>query len=324
MITKEEVVIAYRLILGREPENADVVDNYCHTIHSLKELRLEFLKSPEFVGQMVEALDRPNFARQRHPFHLPKIPVEVDASQEQLTLMFQRVCQTWEKLGFSEPYWSIMTQPQYLVENFENNKTQFYESGGPLFRTILAALNRNGFNPADIITCLEVGCGVGRMTRFLAEIFPEVTATEISGQHLVMAKNYLNSLNIENVSLIHWENLKKVEQLPQIDFIISVITLQHNPPPIMAWFLSKLLSSLKPNGLAFIQIPTYRNGYIFEINRYMHSQSDGKIEMHFLPQHEVFRVIDDSNCRCIEVREDGMIGSEDKMLSNSFLIQKKY
>jgi hypothetical protein len=46
------------------------------------------------------------------------------------------------------------------------------------------------------------------------------------------------------------------------------------------------------------------------------------MEMHFLPQHEIFKVINESNCRTLEMREDAMVGSEDTMLSNTFLIQK--
>ena len=323
MITKEEVTLAYRLILGREPENADVVENYCHTVHSLKDLRNEFLKSPEFVSQMAESLQNPQFVRQRHPFNLPKIPVEAKVADDVLAQMFKRTADAWEHLGFTEPYWSVLTQPQYTVERFSQNSDQFYESAGPLFRTFLATLKRNGYNPTDLHTCLEVGCGVGRMTGYLAETFSKVIAADVSGQHLVMAKNYLTSQNISNVELMHWQSLQQVQQLPQVDVVLSVITLQHNPPPIMSWLLAQLLNSLKPGGVAFVQLPTYRNGYMFEAERYLHTPQDNKIEMHFLPQADVFEVIETANCRCLEIREDGMVGDEDKMLSNSFLIQKK-
>lgn len=112
-------------------------------------------------------------------------------------------------------------------------------------------------------------------------------------------------------------------QLPQVDAIFTVITLQHNPPPVMAWMLRTLLSRLRPGGVAYLQIPTYRNGYMFEAERYLHSTPPTTLEMHFLPQHEVFRVVDQANCRCLEVREDGMVGDENLMLSNSFVFQKK-
>ena len=44
--------------------------------------------------------------------------------------------------------------------------------------------------------------------------------------------------------------------------------------------------------------------------------------MHFLPQQQIYSVIEESGCICLEVREDGMVGDESVMLSNTFLIQK--
>ena len=113
-----------------------------------------------------------------------------------------------------------------------------------------------------------------------------------------------------------------MHQLPNVDAILSVITLQHNPPPVMAWILKNLLNILNPGGVAFIQIPTYRNGYLFEAERYLQTAQPNTLEMHFLPQHEVFRIISESNSICLEIREDSMVGDETQMLSNTFLIQK--
>ena len=323
MISKEEVILAYRLILGREPENNDVVDNYCYTVSSLQNLRELFMNSPEFIAKISETLDRPKLIRQRHPFNLPKIPVEINASRETLDLMFNRGSDTWEHMGFTEPYWSVITQDQYKINNFSKNSENFYNSGGPLFRDILAILKRNGINYQELDNCLEVGCGVGRMTKFLAETFRKVIAIDISAQHLTMAKNYISAENIDNCEFIHINNLDKFDKFSDIDFAISVITLQHNPPPVIAWILEKILKSLRPSGYAFFQIPTYRSGYLFEIERYLHKDQDNKIEMHFLPQENVFKIIDESECICIESREDSMVGDETNTLSKSFLVRKK-
>jgi len=46
------------------------------------------------------------------------------------------------------------------------------------------------------------------------------------------------------------------------------------------------------------------------------------LEMHFLPQHEIFKIVDATGCRCLEIREDSMVGEESKMLSNTFVFQK--
>jgi hypothetical protein len=54
----------------------------------------------------------------------------------------------------------------------------------------------------------------------------------------------------------------------------------------------------------------------------VNSKAPKKLEMHFLPQQDIFIIVVESDCVCLEIREDGMVGDEDKMLSNTFLIQK--
>jgi len=323
MITKEEVVLAYRLMLGRDPENDDVVNSHCQNIHSAHALRDIFLKSPEFQQYMGELLEKKVTTRRRHPFTLPKIPVEIETSANYLEQMFERIRKEWELLGNTEPYWSVVTQPQYYQTDFEENREQFYRSGNHICQLFLAAIRRSGVSPAELNTCLEVGCGVGRVTEYLAESFSKVIASDISKSHLDLASRYLQAKGIKNVELLHWQNLAQINQLPQVDAILSVITLQHNPPPVIAWILRALLGTLRSGGVAFIQIPTYRNGYIFEVERYLQSTAPTSLEMHFLPQPDFFRIIEASNCNCLESREDGMVGDEELMLSNSFVIQKR-
>ncbi len=322
MITKEEAVLAYRLMLGREPENEDVVNNLCQNTHTPVALREVFLKSPEFQQRMGEVLKQPQSIRHRHPFMLPKIPVETEVSNDVLGPMFERIHQVWEHLGQTEPYWSVVTQPQYYQAEFEAHRQQFFDSGNYSCQILLASLRRCGINPADLETCLEVGCGVGRVTTYLASAFTNVIAADISSQHLELAKQHLQSKQIYNVVLQLWKTVHLIDQLPKVDAIYSVITLQHNPPPVMVWMLQKLLGKLRSGGVASIQIPTYRNGYMFEVERYLNSTPSKTLEMHFLPQHDVFKIVTEANCICLEVREDGMVGDEDKMLSNTFLIQK--
>ncbi len=324
MISKEEVTLAYRLILGREPENEDVVNNLCQSAHTHLALSEVLLTSPEFLKRMEETFkNQPKFVRHRHPLILPKIPVATDVSDDLIDQMFERIHQEWENLGQNEPFWSVVTQPQYLQADFEAHRDQFYGSGNYICQVFLASLRRSGINPADLETCLDVGCGVGRVTAYLADAFVSVIACDISANHLQLAKQYFESREINNVTLQHWQKVDQINQLPMVDVIFSVITLQHNPPPVMAWMLKKLLTKLRSGGVAFIQIPTYRNGYMFEVERYLNSTPPNTLEMHFLPQNDVFKIVAEANCICLEIREDGMAGDEDKMLSNSFLIQKK-
>jgi 2-polyprenyl-3-methyl-5-hydroxy-6-metoxy-1,4-benzoquinol methylase len=320
--TPEQVTLAYQLFLGRDPENADVVNNLCQTAQTVKQLRDIFLKSPEFIQRMGEVLGNAQTIRHRHPFTLPRIPVEIEVSSDALDQMFERIHQEWEHLGATEPYWSVVTQPQYYQAEFASHSEQFYTSGKYSADVFLAALRRCGVNPAQLDLCLEVGCGVGRVAWALAAAFNKVIAADISKHHLDLAETYLNAQGVHNVSYQHWQTVHTIRQLPQLCAIFSVITLQHNPPPVMDWMLRELLGKLRPGGVAYLQIPTYRNGYVFEVDRYLNSTPPNTLEMHYLPQQDVFRIMTEVGCHCLEVREDGMVGAEDQMLSNTFVFQK--
>lgn len=323
MVTPEEVSHAYKLFLGRDPENADVVAGYCQSTQTLEQLSRIFMSSPEFMRRMGNALEKPQANRHRHPFNLPRIPVDTQVSSEVLDRMFERIHKQWEHLGATEPYWSVVTQPQNYMADFDQHSQHFFASGNSTCQTFLATLRRCGINPAQLDTCLEVGCGVGRVTSFLAGAFSKVIATDISGKHLELAKTHLADQGAQNVDLVHLHNVDQIRQLPQVDAIISVITLQHNPPPIMSWMLSTLLTHLRSGGVAYVQIPTYKNGYLFEVDRYLASTPPDTLEMHYLPQPDLFRLIAEANCICLEMREDGMVSDEDQMLSNTFLVQKR-
>lgn len=323
MITPEQVHLAYELFLGRSPENADVVNNLCQNVHSLVKLREVFLQSPEFASGAAAWLGSTATVRHRHPFHLPRIPVETQCSDADLQAMFQRTQAAWEYLGQTEPYWSVVTQPQYRQENIDAFIEPFYASGHHTSQLFLAALRRAGVKSSNLHTCLEVGCGVGRVTTYLAGAFSRVVAADISAHHLGIARRHLADKGVNNVDWQHWQHPQDLMALEPVDAVLSVITLQHNPPPVMAWMLQHLLALLKPGGVAYVQLPTYRNGYLFEVARYLNASPSKTLEMHFLPQPAVFSLVRSAGCECLEVREDSMVGDEDRMLSNTFLLQKR-
>jgi len=322
LITPEDVTAAYRLFFGRDPENQYVVNDLCQTVHTPSQLREEFLKSPEFRKIMSAQLDRQDSTRQRHPLDAPFIPVESRVTDEVLYALLKRIDGEWTNLGMTEPYWSVLTQPQYYADKFKDNSDQFFFSGDGLCYLFLSALRRNGINPNLIQSCLEIGAGVGRVTLHLAKKLQKVIAADISRPHLDILQGYLLEQKIANVDVLHTATLAAYGSLPKVDAVYSVITLQHNPPPISAWMLRKMFDCLNPSGVAYFQIGTYKNGYLYEVSRYQNTEPSSTFEMHFLPQKDIFRIISEAGCTCLEVREDGMVGNEEVMLSNTFLVQK--
>ncbi len=319
-MTPEQISFAYFLILGSEPKNSEIIDELMVKFPNIDLLRSHLISISEIYVNKYHPM---NVDIEHHPFHLPYIPVETEVSDEVLEIMFSRISNQWKELGKSEPFWSTITQLKYLKASFSDHREEFYISGQGVLDLLLTSMRRCGINHNLSKNCLELGCGVGRVTSFLSKAFPAVVAVDISHDHIQIAQEHCMKNSIDNVEFVLLNNLGELLKLSSFDVIISVITLQHNPPPVMAWILKSLLERLNRDGVAFIQIPTYRNGYIFEAQRYIENQSNDSLEMHYLPQHNIFKIIQDSSCVCLEVREDRMPGDVANILSNSFLIQKR-
>jgi hypothetical protein len=52
MLSKEDVIYAYRLLFGREPEDEAVVRHYATEVHDLQSLRALFINSAEFSATL--------------------------------------------------------------------------------------------------------------------------------------------------------------------------------------------------------------------------------------------------------------------------------
>ena len=140
----------------------------------------------------------------------------------------------------------MLTHENYRSKNLEGNKATFYESGKTAVVNFRAALDRAGLGLAPFSSCVEYGCGLGRLTIWLAYQFASVIGCDISQPHLDAARLALDERGIENVSLRLTDTIKAVRQLPPFDVFFSLIVLQHNPPPVAAFILDEILGKLAP------------------------------------------------------------------------------
>ena len=84
-----------------------------------------------------------------------------------------------------------------------------------------------GRDPADM-RVLEIGCGVGRMTRALAATFGEVHGVDVSPEMVRRACNYLESQPNAHVHCNSGTDLQVLGDL-KFDFAYSFIVFQHIP-----------------------------------------------------------------------------------------------
>jgi SAM-dependent methyltransferase len=236
--------------------------------------------------------------------------------------MLERVAAAWTRLGAEDRYFSVCTDPRLLGTEIGDQRDRFYAGGKTDPRHLTSFAARSG---VDLMgrTCLELGCGVGRVTRWLAPLFRRVQAVDVSPAHLAIAQREIAEAGIENVTLTQIRNPENLRQIIGYDVFFSILTLQHNPPPVIAYILMQVLANLNPGGVAYFQLPTYALGYEFRIDDYLRASAGEEpvMEMHVLPQRDVLRIIQATGCRLLEVREDGGTGSHDG-ISNTFFVQK--
>jgi ubiquinone/menaquinone biosynthesis C-methylase UbiE len=135
--------------------------------------------------------------------------------------------------------------------NAEWNTEEFFNSGRlNVFFEILTDLGNvcQGWN-AKAMRVLEIGCGAGRMTRALAEVFGEVYAVDISGEMIGRAKEALADLSNVRLFQNNGADLRVLGDI-QIDFAFSYIVFQHIPArEVIYSYVREVNRLLRPGGL---------------------------------------------------------------------------
>lgn len=228
----------------------------------------------------------------------------------------------WERPGNEEPYWSVCTADSFKRSNFRQHEEEFWNSGQPAVRRMNHWARRNGIEWRPGSVCLEYGCGTGRTTRWLCQDFQSVIACDISGPHLALAREALGRFGCNNVEFLQVASPDLLDRQPQVDAVFSMLVLQHNPPPAIAYILGCMLGKLRPGGIAFFQVPTFDPGYSFAVREYLDAVEHPKIEMYVLPQRHVFQIAAERDCEIVEVQPDNWTGNL-SAISTTFLLRKR-
>jgi len=150
----------------------------------------------------------------------------------------------WDRAAREDARWHIATAAA-------TDPDQFAASGR---REVDMFLAHAGLVPDRSLTVLEIGCGIGRMTARLAEIYGRVVALDVSKVMLDRAANELAGRDNISYVLGSGSDLAGVESA-SVDVVFSYIVLQHVPTVAgQLEYFRETRRVLRPGGAAAIQI----------------------------------------------------------------------
>ncbi|MBO8180452.1 MAG: class I SAM-dependent methyltransferase [Archaeoglobus sp.] len=167
-----------------------------------------------------------------------------------LSRLFSSYRLTWELAGITRS-----TAMDAVLRGVKSEE-EFWSSGEKV-----AAELRKFVNKDSII--LDVGCGMGRVEKFIAPYCKEIHGVDVSGKMIKLARKNLK--DCRNV-FFHKNNGKDLRIFPEntFDFIFSVITLQHLEKEDAYIYIEEIYRVLKPGGKVYLQFPNFLSDEVFK------------------------------------------------------------
>lgn len=130
----------------------------------------------------------------------------------------------WEKLAKSDASYYVFSD-----KAISNDEEKYRASGASDFQKFVLDDHQldSYLIDKDVKTCLEFGCGNGRMSEFFAAHFKHVYAVDISAQMVAVAKKRLARFSNISYLINDGENINLPDQ--SVDFVFSYAVLQHFP-----------------------------------------------------------------------------------------------
>ena len=217
----------------------------------------------------------------------------------------QELAQHWEEFAKTDPLWAILINREKRGNSWRIE--DFFKTGLDEIDRIMQEVEsmklRIGHGRA-----LDFGCGVGRLTRALANYFDEVSGVDISESMIRLAKKYNQEIGRCRFYLNQREDLRLFGD-DTFDFVYSSITLQHMEPHYATKYLNELLRIISPRGLLVFQLVEEQIGVKTLPNRSrmlaykIRSRLTNRpiIEMHGIRKKNVISTISNADGRTLKV-----------------------
>lgn len=219
----------------------------------------------------------------------------------------------WEKIGATEPWYGVLSAPEFLSQNLtEEGKNAFYAQGAAEM-ALVANLLREKFPPFAPKIGVDFGSGLGRLAFPMAQMCDHVVGLDVSPS---MRKEASVQAKIRKVGNIAFH--AAIPDGLRVDWINSYIVFQHILPRTGYYLLRNLLSSLAIGGHVSIQI-TYAHDKrgLADVDRDIHAwrfdgetltvlenqdYEQGRMSMYDYDLNRVFRVFTSAGIGDMHIR----------------------
>jgi len=136
------------------------------------------------------------------------------------------------------------------------NSAEFFATGP---RDVAPALARFAELPSPRYdSALDFGCGLGRLTRALADSFSAVTGVDISSAMVEGARRLNTDVTGARFVLNDRADLREVAEDNSLDLVFSFIALQHvSSTEAIESYLRDFVRTLRPGGMLAFQLPSH-------------------------------------------------------------------
>ncbi len=315
--TAEDVVAAYRLLLGRAPESDAVVAGHLAAAPDIGALRDRIMGSAEFQRVAYGPVATPSI---RRAAGYDPVPMEIEVSAKDAERMLAQVRRIWTALGQEKPYFSVLGEKRFSPGLVEANLEAFGKTGRDEIDVLKRRLTALEIDPADHPDAVEYGCGVGRVTVPLSGLFRKVTGFDISEPHLELAQQAARIAGRRNIALAPVKDIRALD-VPQHDFFYSRMVLHRNPPPLQAQILRRCLGRMRVGGIAVFQLLTHLEGYRYDTAAWLAAKPLEEPEVHVLRQDIVFGILKELGFQPLHVARDHSLPGFDR-ISTQFIARR--
>jgi SAM-dependent methyltransferase len=160
----------------------------------------------------------------------------------------QSIKSFWNRAADENPYWYVSSHGTY---DADRNLEEFWASGQAIWDDIRRV---TGYAPGTGHTIVEIGCGVGRLTRVIAQEVRRVIALDISERMLALARQG-NLPNADFRTAVGFTLPGIPDQ--SVDLALGYCVFQHLPShAALKSYLTEMHRVTKPGGLiAFTLVP---------------------------------------------------------------------